>query len=142
MRDTQPPQPLHPGAEQACYARLLWWSGWSGLLVLALGFIAYVGGVLPPLIGVEELPRVWTLSARQLAEQEGHPSGWDWIGMLERGDIFTLLGIAVLASCSSLPLTVVAALYWRRRERLYALLSVFQVAVLLMAASGLIAAGD
>lgn len=143
MRDTDSRRSATgAGAEQTCYARLLLWSGSFGLLVLVLGFLAYLLGLLPPLIGVAELPRIWTLSARQLAEQEGHPAGWAWVALLHHGDIFNLLGIAVLASCSVIPLTVVGALYWLRRERLYALLSIVQVVVLLLAASGLIAAGD
>ena len=143
MRDTHSPEAAaQTGAEQKCYARVLLWSGWGGLLVLTLGFGAYMAGLLPPLIGVDDLPRVWILSARQLAEQEGHPSGWAWLALLHHGDILNLLGIAVLASCSAPPLVVVAVLYWRRRERLYALLSIVQVVVLLLAASGLIAAGD
>lgn len=143
MRDTVPPRAAaDTGAEQKCYARLLLWSGSGGLLILVLGFAAYLGGLFPPLIRVEELPRVWLLSARHITEFEGHPTGWDWVRLLHHGDIFTLLGIALLASCSALPLAAIGVLYWRRRERLYALLSLVQVVVLLLAASGLLAAGD
>ena len=98
-----------------------------------------VGGT--PLVEVEDLPTVWSLSAQHLREQRGHPSGWNWLYLLRHGDIFNLTGIALLASCSAAPLLAITRLYWLRRDRAYALLSGAQVIVLLVAASGLIAAG-
>jgi hypothetical protein len=129
------------GADQACYARLLAWGGWTGFAVLVLGFFVYISGLLPALIDVDALPRVWALSARELAEQEGHPSGWRWLTLLGHGDIVNLMGIALIASCSIVPLVAVTALYWRVRERLYALLAAAQVLVLVVAASGLVSVG-
>jgi hypothetical protein len=126
---------------QGCYARLLWWSGWTSLVVLVLGFAVYAGGLLPPLIDVAELPQAWTLSAHELRQHRGHPAGWSWVRLLGRGDIFNLMGIALLAGCSAVPLLAVAVLYWRGGDRTYALLAAAQVLVLAAAASGLIAAG-
>jgi hypothetical protein len=129
------------GREQTCYARLLLYGGWTSLIALVLGFIVYAVGVLPPLIEVEELSAVWSLSSQHLREQRGHPSGWNWLYLLRYGDIFNLMGIALLASCSAVPLLAVSRLYWLRRDRMYALLSGAQVMVLLLAASGLVAVG-
>ena len=96
MRDGAPPTPIRePGAEQHAYARLLGWGSHGGLALLVVAFLLYVTGILPPLIDVAELPRVWTLSAREIAEQEGHPAGWQWLALLHHGDIVNLLGIAV-----------------------------------------------
>jgi hypothetical protein len=142
MRDDKPTAQIAATTrEQSCYARLLWWGGWIGLAVLVVGFLIYAAGLLPPLIVVEELPRVWALSAQELRAQEGHPAGWTWLAMLGRGDIFNLIGIALLAGCSAVPLLAVAWLYWQRRERLYAALSGAQAAVLILAASGIVGVG-
>lgn len=142
MRDGDPAQ-VTPAAsaEHQWYARLLWWGGSGGLLILVVAFALYLVGVLPPLIDVGSLPRAWTLSARELGAQTGHPTGWDWLGLLHHSDIFNLVGIAVLASCSIVPLAAVAVLYWRSGERTYALLAAAQVLVLVLAASGLIGTG-
>lgn len=141
MRDGKPPADLRSSAEQHAYARLLGWGSSGGLALLVVAFLLYLAGVLPPLIDVARLPHVWTLSARDIAAQEGHPAGWQWLGLLHHGDIFNLLGIAVLASCSIVPLTAVAALYWRGRERVYAIVAAVQVCVLVLAASGLVTIG-
>jgi hypothetical protein len=142
MRDGDPRGRVRePGAEQRAYARLLGWGSAGGLALLVVAFLVYVTEALPPLIDVVQLPRVWTLSAREIAAQEGHPAGWQWLSLLHHGDIVNLLGIALLASCSILPLMAVAALYWRGRERVYALVAAVQVLVLVLAASGLVTIG-
>lgn len=142
MRDHDPIRNVREaGAEQRTYAHLLSLGSTGGLALLVIAFLLYVSGTLPPLIDVADLPRVWTLSAREIAEQEGHPAGWQWLALLHHGDIFNLLGIAVLAGCSILPLAAVAALYWRGRERAYAIMAAVQVLVLVLAASGLVASG-
>lgn len=127
--------------EQIRYAEWLRWSGWFGLAVLVGAFLAYVAGILPPVIPVEQLPQAWLLPARVMMEQHGQEGGWNWIFYLNRGDTLNLLGIALLSGCSVLPLLAVSEIYLRRRERLFAVLCLAQVAVLLLAASGLIGAG-
>jgi hypothetical protein len=52
-----------------------------------------------------------------------------------------MLGIAILSGCSALPLLAVTGIYLRRGDRLFAALCLLQVAVLVLAASGLIAPG-
>ncbi len=129
------------GSEQQAYARLLGWSSSGGLALLVIAFLLYVTEFMPPLIDVVRLPHVWTLSAREISANEGHPAGWDWLWLLHHGDIFNLLGIAVLATCSIVPLVAVAIIYWQGRERVFALLAAMQVLVLLLAASGLVSIG-
>jgi hypothetical protein len=127
--------------EQIRYAEWLRWSGWLGLAVLVGAFGLYVTGVLPPVIPVDQLPQAWRLSSRELMLQHGLQGGWSWIHSIARGDMLNMLGIAILAGCSALPLLAVTDIYLRRGDRLFAALCLLQVAVLVLAASGLIAPG-
>lgn len=127
--------------EQIRYAEWLRWSGWLGLAVLVGAFGLYVTGVLPPVIPVDQLPRVWRLSSRELMLQHGLQGGWSWIRSITRSDMLNMLGIAILSGCSALPLLAVTGIYLRRGDRLFAALCLLQVAVLVLAASGLIAPG-
>jgi hypothetical protein len=127
--------------EQIRYAEWLRWSGWFGLGLLVAAFVVYVTGVLSPHVPVSELPQVWKLSSGELAAHAGGHARWEWLRLLYRGDMLNLLGIAVLSGCSALPLLAVTATYLRRGDRLFAVLSVLQVAVLVLAASGIIAVG-
>jgi hypothetical protein len=132
---------IHIAPEQIRYAEWLRWSGWLGLAVLVGAFGLYVAGVLPPVIPVDQLPQAWRLSSRELMLQHGLQGGWSWIRSIARGDMLNMLGIAILSGCSALPLLAVTGIYLRRGDRLFAALCLLQVAVLVLAASGLIAPG-
>lgn len=127
--------------EQMRYSELLRWSGWFGLGVLVVAFAVYVGGVLEPVVPVEHLPQAWRLPAGELLAQTGAEPGWGWVLRLSHGDMLNLLGIAILAGCSVLPLGAIALVYLRRGERAYAALCASEIAVLVLAASGLVGTG-
>jgi len=127
--------------EQLRYAALLQWGGWTGLALLAITFVAYVAGLLPRLISVDQLPQMWRLPADELLRATGQSPGWAWLRLLDHGDVLNVLGIALLAGCSVVPLLAIVPTYLRRGDRIFAVLCVLEVAVLALAASGLIGAG-
>lgn len=131
--------PIAP--EQTRYAEWLRWSGWFGLTLLVVASLLYVIGILPPHVPVGDLPRVWTMSSRELAASLGGHGHWAWVALLHKGDMLSLLGIAVLSGCSALPLLAVVGIYLRRGDRLFAALCLLQVAVLALAASGVVSVG-
>jgi len=146
-------KPVEPGAlsvapesvvqppEQLRYARWLEWGTRVGLVALILIFLAYGIGLVEPHVPHSRLPEVWNLPVSQFLAATGLPTGWGWLAFAHRGDIANLLGIAMLTGASLLALLALLPLYLRRRDRLYAALYVVQVAVLLLAASGLLTAG-
>ena len=146
-------KPVEPGAlsiapesvvqppEQLRYARWLEWGTRVGLAALILIFLAYGIGLVEPHVPHSRLPEVWNLPVSQFLAATGLPTGWGWLAFAHRGDIANLLGIAMLTGASLLALLALLPLYLRRRDRLYAALCVAQVAVLLLAASGLLTAG-
>lgn len=126
--------------EQRRYATLLWWSGWGAFAVLVAAYALYAGGLLPAAVPLAELPALWGQSAREFAAASGQPAGWGWIRQLGHGDALNIGAVALLATCSVVPLAGVTWVYLRRGDRLFALLAAVQVAVLLLAAAGLIGA--
>lgn len=128
--------------EQVRYAEWLRWTSGIGLAVLAAAFVLYVAGVLPPLIPFEQLPQAWKLSSREMIQHYALKGGWSWIHSLGSGDMLNLLGIAILSGCSAFPLLAVTGIYLKRRDWTFALLCLLQVAVLALAASGLIGTGQ
>jgi hypothetical protein len=132
--DASPPEHIR-------YAEWLRWSGWLGLAALGAAFFVYVAGLVPPAIALDELPQLWRLPSRELLALHDVEGGWHWLLALNRSDMLNLLGIAILSTCSVLPLLAVTGIYRRRGDRLFAVLCVLQAAVLVLAASGLLVAG-
>jgi hypothetical protein len=127
--------------EQLRYARLLDWGTRAGLAVLVLSFAVYVLGVLPPHVPVARLAELWNLPVDQYLQQTGMPRGWGWLALIARGDIAGLTGIVVLAGCSLVCLLALVPVYLRRGDKAFALLCIAEVAIVVLAASGVLAGG-
>ncbi|WP_298834248.1 hypothetical protein [uncultured Piscinibacter sp.] len=138
---TAAPAAITQAEEQLRYARWLELGTRTGLAALVLIFLAYGLGLVDPHVPHSRLPEVWNLPVSEFLAATGVPTGWGWLGLAHRGDIANLLGIAMLTGASLLALLVTLPLYLKRGDRLYAVLCLAQVAVLLLAASGVLTAG-
>jgi hypothetical protein len=135
--DTTPSeQPL----EQLRYARLLGHGSNLGMLVLVISFAAATMGWLPPRVPMHELQALWHLPVDDFQRLAGAPGGWAWWGPMPHGDPAGLLGIVVLAGCSVPCLLALLPLYVRAGNRAFAVICIAEVAVLLLAASGVLTA--
>jgi hypothetical protein len=130
-----------PSDEQLRYAKLLDWGAKIGFVVLVAGFVNYMLGLLPPHVPVERLPELWSLPLAEYLARTSTPTGWNWVLMLAKGEFPGLVGIALLSGCSLVCLAAVAAIYARRGDRVYAAICVLEIAVLVLAASGVLTAG-
>ena len=127
--------------EQRVYARWLGWGTRLGLWMLIGAFAAYVLGVLEPQVALNRLPAVWGLPAHQYQALTGAPSGWGWLRLLHQGDYLNLLAVALLALITVVCYLRILPIHLARGERLTAAMVAAQIAVLLAAASGLLAGG-
>ncbi len=127
--------------EQRLYARLLERSAATGFAVLVAGFAAYAFGWLPAHVPLERLPELWGLPLRDYLRATDAPRGWGWIAHLADGEFASLAGIALLAGASLLCLGGLLAVYARRGDRFYAAICVAEIAVMLLAASGVLTTG-
>ncbi len=128
-------------AEQARYATLLYWGSRSGLTVSTLAFLAYIFGVLPAHVPLEQLPALWSLPSKEYLAATHSPTGWSWLKQIAQGDFASLFGIAWLSSCSLLCLLAVIPIYRVRRDWIFVAICVLEVAVLVLAASGILTSG-
>lgn len=137
MKESSPPQ-----ADAQRYALLLDWGTRVGLVLLVLGFTAYVTGLLPPHVPLDRLPSLWNLPVDTFHQVTQTPEAFDLISMIRHGDRINMVGIAILASCSLPPLLALIPLFLEQRNgRIYALICVLESAVLVLAASGILTAG-
>ena len=121
------------------YARWLDIATKAGFAISLAAFLLYVGGVLPAYLPIEELPRYWTLPVHRFIEVTGAPSGWAWLGELGYGDGLNLAAVALLGLVTPLCYARLLPALIAERDWLQAALALAQLAVLLGAASGVLA---
>jgi hypothetical protein len=126
-------------AAQRRYARWLLVTSRIGAVLLTLSFVAYVAGWVKPYVPIERLPALWSLPASEFMRAIDLPQGWHgWAAHVLQGDMLVLAAIALLITSSILCLAAAIPVFRRNGERLMAILCVLQIAVLALAASGLL----
>lgn len=127
--------------EQVAYANVLNAGMLFGLLVLAITFIVYVSGMLQSFVPIEELPKYWGMKAKDYVHALNAPTGWGWVAMIGKGDYLNFIGIAFLAGLTILCYLAMLPILIRKKDTPYVVIAVLEVAVLLLAASGILKAG-
>ncbi len=127
--------------EQLAYAQVLDVGMKLGLLLLLATFALYASGALTPHIPVTDLPRYWSLSVKEYLAATGIHDGWSWIHMLRKGDFLNFVAIAFLAGVAIVCYLAITPIFFRKRDRVYGWLALVEVAVLVLAASGILKVG-
>jgi hypothetical protein len=123
---------------QEIYARWLDIAAKACFVASLAALLVYVSGALAPFVPLAELPRLWGQPVARYLELTGAPSGWGWLGLIDRGDYLNLVGIAAFASVSILCYLRALPVLIAHRDWLYVLIAAAQIVVLLAAASGLL----
>jgi hypothetical protein len=100
-------------------------------------------------VPISELPHYWGLSVGEYLEainanhlhQHGHVTGWWWIEELIAGDCMCFLGIAVLSTVTIVCFLRITPVFLRGRDFAYAAMAAAEVAILVLAASGVLSVG-
>ena len=129
--------PITP--EQKLYGTWLLWGTRATLTLLIAAFALYVLGLVPAHVPIEQLPQLWELPADELLRRTGVQPGWGWASLVARADMLNMAGIALVASVSIPCVAAVLPIFVKRGEPVLAWICVLQVAVLVLAASGVLA---
>ena len=127
--------------EQLLYARILDKGMKIGLAILVVTFGLYVFGILQPHVPVNDLPKYWRMSVHEYLEAIDLGTGWSWLGNLGEGDLLNFVGIAFLAGVTIICYLAIVPSLMRKKDTPYVVLALVEVAVLVLAASGILKAG-
>lgn len=127
--------------EQFAYAKILNIGMWVGLFLLVAMFIVYVTGILPSKVPIEDLPKYWVLNVHDYNNTLNAPTGWGWLALVGNGDYLNFIGIAILAGLTIVCYLVILPFFIRKKDRAYAVITIAEVLVLALAASGLLKSG-
>lgn len=129
-----------PGGEFRAYITLLRIGTRVSLAALVLTFLLYVSGLAAPAIPIEHLPRYWGLRASEYLRRASLPAGWGWTRLVSFGDFLNYVGIVMLSSLTIFCYLAMVPAFLRKKDTLYVLILLAEIAILLLAATGLLTA--
>jgi hypothetical protein len=132
---------VHADRVQLDYASVLSLTSTVGMVLIAAGYFAYISGLLPAAVTAEEVSLHWHLKASEFHKVVHFPAGWEWTGYLGLGDVLSYASINYLALVTVICLVWIIPSFIREKDRIYTLLTFFQVFVLLFAAAGIVSGG-
>ncbi len=132
---------LEATPEQVLYAKVLSVGMYFGLGLLFVTYAIYVFGFMAPEIPFEDLDHLWTLSVHEYVDEAQIKTGWGWVGMLGKGDFLNFLGIALLAGVTIICYACIIPVLVRSKDRIFVVLAILEIAVLSLAASGILKTG-
>ncbi len=132
---------LRPTKEQIIYANLLLMGMLAGLVIMFITYIVYLTGLLPPQVGLDVISANWGKGIHEYLELTHSPNGWGWIPLLGKGDFLNFIGFALLGLMTIVCYVVLVRGYLRKKDWIFAVISVLEIVVLALAASGILGSG-
>src|SRR4030042_3660823 len=127
--------------EQIVYANILNIGMILGLAIIVVTFIVYMSGILSSFIPPQEIPKYWTMKSSDFIHTLQAPTGWDWLAMVDKGDYLNFIGIALLAGLTIVCYLVILPILIKKKDTPYVVIAIIEVAVLALAASGILKSG-
>jgi hypothetical protein len=139
--DAQDYQSLKPMPEQLAYANLLFIGAWTGILMMIITYLIYTGGILSPHVDLALVTQNWDKGVDHYLEITNSPHGWGWLNLLNKGDFLNFVGMTLLAVLTLICYLLLIVGFKKRKDWSYLVIAILEVAVLTLAASGVLGTG-
>jgi hypothetical protein len=127
--------------DQIIYANLLLIGMLSGIIILLITYAIYVTGLLPSHIDMSVISANWGKSIHEYLEITHSPHGWGWVALLGKGDFLNYVGFILLGTLTIFCYLVLVRGYFREGNWIYTGISILEIVVLSLAASGILGSG-
>ena len=134
-------QPPRPSKEQIIYANLLLMGMVSGIVIMIITYTIYVTGLLPSYVDMHIISANWGKGVHEYLEITHSPQGWGWFSLLGKGDFINFIGFTLLGTLTIICYLVLVRGYYRGKNWIFATISVLEIIVLSLAASGILGSG-
>ena len=141
IMDTKNKEDLKPSQEQIIYANLLVIGVLAGLIILVTTYAIYLTGILPSHVELSIIPTLWGKGVSEYLEITHSPHGWGWVSLLTKGDFLNYIGFAFLALMTIVCYLVLLRGYIRQKNWIFTVIAFLEIAVLSLAASGILGSG-
>jgi len=138
----QPAEKVDVPEYQIKYANLLLYGSWAGIVILVITFFLYVTGTMTAYIPPAEMPQYWSMRSSDFLHAVGLHGGWEWLGMLGKGDYINYLGIALLGGLTIIGyLVLLLPAFIKKKDNAFVAIVITEILVLTLAASGILGSG-
>ena len=137
----KPTQSLKPMNEQITYANLLFIGAWAGILLMLISYFIYITGIISAHVDIAVIIQNWDKGVDEYLQITQTPHGWGWLRLLHKADFLNFIGIVLLAVLTIICYTCLVAGYKKRNDRVYLFICLSEIAVLVVAASGILGTG-
>lgn len=134
-------QSLRPTRDQIIYANLLLMGMIAGIVVMMVTYAVYVSGILPPHVDMHTVTANWGKNIHEYLEITQSPHGWGWVNLLFKGDFLNYIGFALLGLMTIICYVVLVRGFYRKKDWIFTVISILEIIVLSLAASGLLGGG-
>ena len=134
-------QSLKPTKEQIIYANLLLMGMVTGIIVLVITYAIYVIGILPSHVDMHLIAANWGKGIHEYLEITHSPHGWGWLTLLGKGDFLNYIGFTLLGVLTIICYLVLVRGYFRQKNWIFFVISILEILVLSLAASGILGSG-
>jgi len=132
---------LKPMSEQITYANLLFIGAWTGIVLMLITYFIYVTGIISPHVDIAMIVQNWDKGVDEYLKITHTPHGWGWLRLLTRGDFLNFIGLTLISVLTILCYLFLVAGYQKRKDWVYFFICLFEIAVLTLAASGMLGTG-
>lgn len=133
--------PPKPSEEQIIYANLLLMGMVAGIIIMMITYVIYITGLLPAHVDMQSISSNWGKGIHEYLEITHSPDGWGWVGLLIKGDFLNYVGFTLLGLMTIICYLVLVRGFFRKKDWIFAVISILEIAVLSLAASGLLGSG-
>lgn len=134
-------QALKPSKEQIIYANLLLMGMVAGIIVMIITYAIYLTGLMEPHVDLQVITANWGKGIHEYLEITHSPAGWGWLSLLGKGDFLNYIGFTLLGVLTIFCYLVLVRGYAREKNWIFTAISVLEIIVLSVAASGILGGG-
>lgn len=127
--------------EKLAYATLLDWGMKIGFVLLLVTFSIYIFGFAKPHIPLEQLPQYWSMPVNEYLKATNVHTGWSWLHLIHKGDFMNFIGITFLSAITVVCYLRILPIYLKTKDTVFAIVTVIEVLILVLAASGILVVG-
>ncbi|MBI4775573.1 MAG: DUF1634 domain-containing protein [Deltaproteobacteria bacterium] len=134
-------QDLKPMPEQIRYANILFAGAWLGILVMMITYLMYVSGLISAHVDMTLVTQNWNKGVDEYLKITNSPHGWAWLSLISKGDYLNFIGLVLIAVLTIFCYLFLIAGYGKRKDWAFLVITISEVVVLSVAASGILGTG-